>query len=90
MTEALIGQIVAGVVTLGMGTLAYLGIRAGQKKAEVKVDEYHKEVNSKVSLLIETKDSETAAKEEIAGLKGEAKGAADNQAKTDVKEQDKK
>lgn len=55
-----------------------------------KIEEYHKEVNGKVTQLLETKDQETIAKEAAALAIGEKKGAEDNQAKTDAKEQDKK
>lgn len=65
-------------------------------KAEVKevlvpkIEEYHKEVNGKVTQLLEAKDQETIAKEAAAMAIGEKKGAEDNQLKTDAKEQDKK
>lgn len=52
MSEALITQIIAGVVTLGVAFFGYLKLKAGQKNVEGKVDSYHKEVNGMKEQLI--------------------------------------
>lgn len=86
-------QIIVALISLAgisvTSYLGYLGIKESKKTTQ-KVEEYHKEVNGKVSKLLEIKDAETVAKVDAAGAKGELKGAEDNQAKTDAKEQDKK
>lgn len=83
MSDALIGQIITGIVTLGVALIGYLKLRAGQKNVEGKVDTYHKEVDGmKTELVKAVGDAKLA--------EGQIKGAADNQAITDGKEQDKK
>lgn len=85
MTDALSVAIVTGTVAIfgGLVTVALALINKNVK-------EYHKEVNSKMSIMLENKDALSASREETAGLKGEMKGAQDNQAITDAKKQDKK
>lgn len=83
MSESLIGQIITAIVTLGVALIGYLKLKAGQKKVEVKVETYHKEVNGMKSELVE-------AVRGRAQSEGEQKGAADNQAITDAKPQSQK
>lgn len=52
MTDAIIGQIIAGTVTLGLAYIAYLNLKAGQKKVETKVDAVQKDVNGKMEKLL--------------------------------------
>lgn len=63
---------------------------AAVEKTDGKVEEYHKEVNGKVTKLLEAKDAETIAKEAAALAIGKQQGAEENQAKTDAKQQDQK
>lgn len=65
-------------------------VKTNVGEVEKKVIKLTTEVDGKVTKLLEAKDQETIAKEAAALLTGEKKGAEDNQAKTDAKEQDKK
>jgi hypothetical protein len=83
MTDALVGQIITGVVTLGLALIGYLKLKSGQVKAEGKMDTYHKEVDGMKTELVEAVRGKAAAE-------GEIKGAEKNQAETDSKPQEKK
>lgn len=68
MSETLIGQIITGVVTLGVALFGYLRIKASQQKIEEKVDTYHKEVNGMKSELITAVAGQNVAEGQLKGL----------------------
>ena len=73
-----LGSVCTALIT-GAVTIATVVINKRQRIQDGKIDSYHKEVDGKMGELLETTKA-----------LGEAKGAADNQAITDAKEQDKK
>lgn len=77
-----IGVIVSPIILF---IITYLQIRMGKKqnKIEVKQNEIHKQINGMQEKLITAEKSASKAE-------GEQKGAADNQAITDAKPQEKK
>lgn len=96
MSDAVILAAITGSVTVIVAIIGVVNLlltRNINKKTnavEQKVEKLATDVNGKITKLLETKDKETIAKETAAMLTGEKKGAEDNQAKTDAKEQDKK
>lgn len=68
--------------------LAYIAYK--QIKLGTATKSLHKDVNGKIQQLIDTKDEVSIEKQKTASLEGEKKGAADNQALTDAKQQSKK
>lgn len=52
MSDALIGQIISGVVTLLVALLGYLKLKAGQKTVEGKVDSYKVQVDGMKTELV--------------------------------------
>lgn len=71
---------------LGLVLTGVLGVWLAKINRNVK--EYHKEVNGKMAMLLESKESESIAKQETAKVTGEKTGAEHNQALTDAKPQE--
>lgn len=82
MSDALIGQIISGVVTLLVALLGYMKLKAGQKTVEGKVDSYKVQVDGMKTELIE------ATKGKYQG-EGELKGRADQKAEAKVEAESK-